>query len=119
MTDRSVATAGGARTLFQKIWDEHVVTQEPGGPAVLYIDAHLVHEVTSPQAFSALRAAGLHVRRPDQTLATMDHSTPTRTLAWPAPTKRPCGRSTSWSRTAGISAFPCTRWTARHAASCT
>jgi 3-isopropylmalate/(R)-2-methylmalate dehydratase large subunit len=81
MTDRSMPTAGGARTLFQKIWDEHVVTQEPGGPAVLYIDAHLVHEVTSPQAFSALRAAGMRVRRPDLTLATMDHSTPTRTLS--------------------------------------
>jgi 3-isopropylmalate/(R)-2-methylmalate dehydratase large subunit len=65
------------RTLFEKIWDEHVVTQEPESPAVLYIDLQLVHEVTSPQAFDGLRARGLNVRRPDRTLATMDHSTPT------------------------------------------
>ncbi len=71
---------GGPRTLFDKIWDAHVVVQEPGSPAVLYIDLHLVHEVTSPQAFTALREAGLSVRRPDRTVATMDHSTPTRAL---------------------------------------
>ena len=65
------------RTLFQKVWDQHVVAEEPERPAVLYIDLHLVHEVTSPQAFSGLRARGLRVRRPDKTLATMDHSTPT------------------------------------------
>jgi 3-isopropylmalate/(R)-2-methylmalate dehydratase large subunit len=65
------------RTLFEKIWDAHVVTEEPGRPAVLYIDLHLVHEVTSPQAFSGLRARGLKVRRPDRTVATMDHSIPT------------------------------------------
>ena len=66
-----------ARTLFQKIWDQHVVAQEPDCPAILYIDLHLVHEVTSPQAFSGLAARGLPVRRPDLTVATMDHSTPT------------------------------------------
>ncbi len=66
------------RTLFQKIWDAHVVAQEPGSPAVLYIDRHLIHEVTSPQAFSGLRARGLRVRRPDRTVATADHSIPTR-----------------------------------------
>ncbi len=66
------------RTLFQKIWDSHVVSQEPGAPAVLYIDRHLVHEVTSPQAFTGLRARGLRVRRPDRTVATADHSIPTR-----------------------------------------
>jgi 3-isopropylmalate/(R)-2-methylmalate dehydratase large subunit len=66
------------RTLFQKIWDEHLVRPEtPETPAVLYIDLHLVHEVTSPQAFTELRERGLPVRRPDRTLATMDHSTPT------------------------------------------
>jgi 3-isopropylmalate/(R)-2-methylmalate dehydratase large subunit len=66
------------RTLFQKIWDEHIVRPEtPDTPAVLYIDLHLVHEVTSPQAFTELRARGLSARRPDRTLATMDHSTPT------------------------------------------
>ena len=66
------------RTLFEKIWDEHVVVHEPGAPAVLYIDLHLVHEVTSPQAFQGLRDRGIQVRRPDHTLATMDHSVPTR-----------------------------------------
>lgn len=65
------------RTLFQKVWDEHVVVQEPDRPAVLYIDLQLVHEVTSPQAFTGLRERGLRVRRPDKTVATMDHSTPT------------------------------------------
>ncbi len=65
------------RTLFDKVWDAHVVAEEPERPAVLYVDLHLVHEVTSPQAFSGLRARGLGVRRPDLTLATMDHSTPT------------------------------------------
>src|SRR5512138_2008811 len=68
------------RTLFEKIWDAHVVAQEPDAPAVLYIDLHLVHEVTSPQAFSELAARGLRVRRPDKTVATMDHSTPTSPL---------------------------------------
>jgi 3-isopropylmalate/(R)-2-methylmalate dehydratase large subunit len=66
------------RTLFQKIWDSHVVAQEEGAPAVLYIDRHLVHEVTSPQAFTGLRARGLKVRRPERTTATADHSVPTR-----------------------------------------
>ena len=66
-----------ARTLFEKVWDAHVVTAFPGGPAVLYVDLHLVHEVTSPQAFTLLRERGLRVRRPDRTVATMDHSIPT------------------------------------------
>src|SRR5579859_6067560 len=66
------------RTLFEKIWDAHVVTPPEGDtPASLYVDLHLVHEVTSPQAFTGLREHGLTVRRPDHTLATMDHSTPT------------------------------------------
>ncbi|MGB5501080.1 MAG: 3-isopropylmalate dehydratase large subunit [Polyangiales bacterium] len=65
------------RTLFQRVWDEHVVVEEPNSPAVLYIDLHLIHEVTSPQAFTGLRERGLKVRRPDKTIATMDHSTPT------------------------------------------
>ncbi len=65
------------RTLFEKVWDDHVVTQEEGRPVVLYIDLQLVHEVTSPQAFTGLRERGLKVRRPDRTVATMDHSTPT------------------------------------------
>ncbi len=65
------------KTLFQKIWDSHVVTEQPDAPAIIYIDLHLVHEVTSPQAFTGLRQRGLKVRRPDKTLATMDHSIPT------------------------------------------
>jgi 3-isopropylmalate/(R)-2-methylmalate dehydratase large subunit len=73
MSDR----ARGPSTLFDKVWREHVVRQDEGAPAVLYVDVHLVHEVTSPQAFSGLRARGLRVRRPDRTFATMDHSTPT------------------------------------------
>ncbi len=68
----------GAQTLFEKVWNQHVVVPETDEtPAVLYIDLHLIHEVTTPQAFSVLRERGLPVRRPDLTLATMDHSTPT------------------------------------------
>jgi 3-isopropylmalate/(R)-2-methylmalate dehydratase large subunit len=67
------------KTLFEKVWERHVVEEprEPGMPTVLYIDLHLIHEVTSPQAFTELERRGLSVRRPNQTLATMDHSTPT------------------------------------------
>ncbi len=67
-----------AKTLFEKVWEQHeVVPETVDTPAVLYIDLHLIHEVTSPQAFSLLRSKGLKVRRTDRTLATMDHSTPT------------------------------------------
>ena len=65
------------RTMFEKIWDAHVVHQEPGKPALIYIDLHLVHEVTSPQAFEGLRLSGRGVRRPDLTIATVDHNVPT------------------------------------------
>jgi 3-isopropylmalate/(R)-2-methylmalate dehydratase large subunit len=65
------------RTIVSKIWDDHVVSQDPGAPAVLAVDLHLIHEVTSPQAFSGLRARGLQVRHPGQTVATADHSIPT------------------------------------------
>jgi 3-isopropylmalate/(R)-2-methylmalate dehydratase large subunit len=65
------------RTMFEKIWDAHVVYEEPGQPAILYIDLHLVHEVTSPQAFEGLRRAGRRVRRPERTVATVDHNVPT------------------------------------------
>jgi len=65
------------RTLFEKIWDDHVVCQPAGEPALLYVDLHLVHEVTSPQAFEGLRLAGRRVRRPDLTFATVDHNVPT------------------------------------------
>jgi 3-isopropylmalate/(R)-2-methylmalate dehydratase large subunit len=66
-----------ARTLFEKVWTTHVVREDAGAPAMIYVDLHLVHEVTSPQAFDGLRARGVRVRRPDRTVATMDHSTPT------------------------------------------
>ena len=72
--------SNSAQTMFEKVWRQHEVTAETADtPAVLYIDLHLIHEVTSPQAFSVLRERGLPVRRVDRTLATMDHSTPTRT----------------------------------------
>ena len=71
------------RTIIEKVWDNHVVSQQPGGPALLYIDLHLVHEVTSPQAFAGLRERGLKVRRPDLTIATTDHSTPTTPKSFP------------------------------------
>src|SRR5438132_9802784 len=75
------------RTLFDKIWDAHLV--DDGEPALLYIDLHLVHEVTSPQAFEALRLAGRQVRRPDLTVATMDHNVPTL----PGPVEDPLARA--------------------------
>src|SRR5690349_8921613 len=65
------------RTLFDKVWDAHVVQRLPDGTCVLYIDRHLVHEVTSPQAFEGLRLAGRKVRRPDATIAVADHNIPT------------------------------------------
>jgi 3-isopropylmalate/(R)-2-methylmalate dehydratase large subunit len=71
------------RTLSQKVWDSHLVAQEPGAPALIYIDLHLVHEVTSPQAFQGLRDRGLKVRRPDLTVATVDHSIPTSDRSLP------------------------------------
>jgi 3-isopropylmalate/(R)-2-methylmalate dehydratase large subunit len=72
-----------ARTLFEKVWDAHVVREAPGAPALLYVDLHLVHEVTSPQAFEGLRLAGRRVRRPDLTVATVDHNVPTGNRALP------------------------------------
>src|SRR5437667_2443811 len=71
------------KTLYQKIWDSHVVHEEPGQPSIIYIDRHLVHEGTSPQAFAGLRAEGRKVRRPDLTFAVMDHSVPTKDRTLP------------------------------------
>jgi len=78
------------RTLAEKVWDEHVVRSAEGEPDLLYIDLHLIHEVTSPQAFDGLRLAGRGVRRPDLTLATEDHNVPT--LDWDQPIKDPVSR---------------------------
>src|SRR6187455_166166 len=65
------------KTLSEKVWDAHVVRSTPGEPDLLYIDLHLIHEVTSPQAFDGLRLAGRNVRRPELSIATMDHNVPT------------------------------------------
>src|SRR5438445_8697092 len=70
-------------TIIEKLWHSHVVQEQPGAPALLYIDLHLVHEVTSPQAFDGLRERGLKVRRPDLTIATADHSIPTSDRSLP------------------------------------
>ncbi len=72
------------KTLFEKIWANHIVADETGAPTILYIDAHLIHEVTSPQAFAEIRRRALRVRRPECTFATMDHAIPTREIPlWP------------------------------------
>ncbi len=71
------------RTLYEKVWDAHVVTDRPAEPALLYVDLHLVHEVTSPQAFDGLRRRSLLVRRPDRTVATIDHAIPTHDRSLP------------------------------------
>ncbi len=79
------------KTLAEKVWDEHVVRSAPGTPDLLYIDLHLIHEVTSPQAFDGLRLAGRSVRRPELTLATEDHNVPT--LDWDKPIADPVSRT--------------------------
>jgi len=71
------------QTIIEKLWRNHVVHEQPGSPTLLYIDLHLVHEVTSPQAFEGLRQRGLKVRRPDLTFATTDHSIPTTDRSLP------------------------------------
>ena len=73
------------RTLYDKIWDDHVVDEQPDGTCLLYIDRHLVHEVTSPQAFEGLRLAGRKVRAPEKTLAVVDHNIPTTDRSLPNP----------------------------------
>ncbi len=72
-----------AKTLFEKLWESHVVRQEPNGPALIYIDLQLVHEVTSPQAFESLRLAGRKLRSPERTIATVDHNVPTQNRSLP------------------------------------
>ena len=91
------------RTLAEKVWDAHVVVREDGKPDLLYIDLHLVHEVTSPQAFDGLREAGRKVRRPDLTIATEDHNVPTtgiagRGIPLTSPTRRPEPSASSATR---------------------
>ena len=108
------------RTLSEKVWERHVVRHGEGEPDLLYIDLHLIHEVTSPQAFDGLRLAGRTVRRPDLTVATMDHNVPTRA-------HRPAGRRPDLARSrwrcsrriAPSSASGSTRWARPARASCT
>src|ERR671932_599745 len=71
------------KTLFEKLWDAHIVREARGEPTLLYIDLHLIHEVTSPQAFDGLRQAGRKVRRPDLTFGTVDHNVPTTDRSLP------------------------------------
>src|ERR1700752_720051 len=71
------------QTIIEKIWAQHIVAQRENAPALMYVDLHLVHEVTSPQAFDGLRRRGLKVRRPDLTIATTDHSAPTTDRSLP------------------------------------
>src|SRR6202142_2357193 len=80
------------RTMYRKIWDAHLVHQAAGEPSLIYIDRHLIHEVTSPQAFTGLKAAGRKVRRPDLTFAVMDHSVPTKNRDLPILDKAAAGQ---------------------------
>ena len=108
------------RTLAEKVWDEHVVRSARGEPDLLFIDLHLIHEVTSPQAFDGLRLAGRTVRRPDLTLATEDHNVPTARLgqADRRPGRR-APRSRRCAATPRSSASGCTRSATSSRASCT
>src|SRR2546430_11171033 len=97
-----------ARTLFDKVWASHVVRRLPDGPELLYSDLHLVHEVTSPQAFEGLRLAGRRVRRPELTVATVDHNVPTDDRTRPiadALAARPVGALAADAREFGIELF--------------
>ena len=107
-----------AGTLAEKVWDAHVVRRGEGEPDLLYIDLHLLHEVTSPQAFDGLRLAGRKVRRPDLTLATEDHNVPTT----PGADHRPVSagpRSRRCAATARSSASGSSRWATPSRASST
>src|SRR6202451_529475 len=83
--ERSFATMAKSRTLYDKIWDDHLIEEEADGAALIYIDRHIVHEVTSPQAFEGLRLAGRKVRAPDKTLLVVDHNVPTTNRNLPNP----------------------------------
>ena len=108
------------KTIVEKIWDDHVVaTGTDGAPDVIGIDLHLVHEVTSPQAFDGLRERGLPVRRPGQTVATVDHSIPTTDRTLPIVDEIASGRSLAWRRTRASSGSRCTGSARRTRGSCT
>src|SRR6185436_4532824 len=100
-----------ARTLYDKLWDDHVVQQQDDGTALIYIDRHLVHEVTSPQAYEGLKVANRKPWRVSSIVATADHNTPTR--AWDKASRIPCRacrskRSTTTSRNGAR--FPTSRF---------
>src|SRR3977135_1467167 len=110
-------------TLAKKLWDSHVVRSTPEEPDLLYVDLHLIHEVTSPQAFEGLRLTGRRVRRPDLTVATMDHNVPTRGGVGGAGAggrrSSPAGRWRCSLRTAGLRVSLSIRSAAGGRASCT
>src|ERR1700733_14728680 len=109
------------RTLFDKIWDSHVVEKLPDGTCILYIDRHLLHEVTSPQAFEGLRVTGRKLRRPDRTIAVADHNIPT-VGSRPQPTSRKTTaafRSRRWKRMSLSSASRTSQFWMCGRASCT
>ena len=101
-----IASAPPKKTMFQKIWDQHVVYHEPDKQAIVYVDLQLVHEVTSPQAFEALRLGNRKVRRPELTVATPDHNVPTTDRLLPI------ADETSWewdlARFCGVHVYACT-----------
>ena len=84
-------------TLFEKIWNAHLVHEAPGQPSLIYIDRHLIHEGTSPQAFAGLKAAGRKVRRPDLTFAVMDHSVSTKNRLLPVLDADAAASSKPWN----------------------
>src|SRR5450755_1468387 len=95
-------------TMYGKIWESHLVREAPGEPSLIYIDRHLIHEVTSPQAFTGLKAAGRKVRRPDLTFAVMDHSVPTKNRDLPILDKAAAGQFDALERNcreSGITLF--------------
>src|SRR5438132_366415 len=73
------------RTLFEKIWDSHIVAQEKDKPAIIYVDLHMIHEVTTPQAFTRMRMRNVGVKAPHRTIATIDHAAPTTNIDKPSP----------------------------------
>ena len=103
-----MTTHDAPRTLFEKVWQSHLVAEPAGEPSLVYIDLHLVHEVTSPQAFAGLKAAGRKVRRPDLTFAVMDHSVPTKDRNLPILDRAAAGQFDALERScreAGITLF--------------
>src|SRR5437764_6637084 len=100
-------------TLSEKVWDRHLVRTEDGEPDLLYIDLHLVHEVTSPQAFDGLRLAGRTVRRPDLTLATADHNVPTLDIDRPVADPISARSSRCWRPIATSSGSRSIPWATR------